>query len=84
LAEPILQKVEMQNIFSIISIYRESDKSNENPEQLIDYGNLYAKCYKLDWYPSFLIFHEKVSTIIGKTNPNNLLETLLQGSNCEK
>lgn len=78
-ADEIVMSQEIQDRFDITRIERDK---NAAADDIVDKLGIFKEIYKIDWYPSFLIIDNSGNyTLIGKTEAENLKQTILSSIN---
>lgn len=78
-ADEIIMSQEIQDRFDVTRIERDK---NAAVDDIVDKLGIFKEIYKIDWYPSFLIIDNSGNYIlIGKTEPENLKQTILSSIN---
>lgn len=77
-ASHIIKESNLQEMFHIMTFYRDKDNVPIENQQWIDNGDVLAEIYGIEWYPSFLILYDSGEfKIVGKTDSNDLENVLL-------
>lgn len=78
LVNPIVESSDIQEVFQVITFYRDRDNVPVEKMEQVDNGSLLAEIYGVDWYPSFLILQKSGEyELVGETDHQDIEEKLL-------
>lgn len=77
-AAPIVAGEAVQNAFEVSTAYCDTTNVSDEHSEKVDYGNILAQIYGIQWYPSFVVFTNQGRTIIGEMQLETLQASLLQ------